>query len=472
MTLLVRSPLLAVLGGLAVSLALFDRLNHPLAPLLAPLFATCLALCTHEPHEGGRRGQWLFLCLVLLVTLGCSARIAYVLARPVAPPRSIKTEGTVSWVRPWGRRATVAVLDTPEGGFLLRLPFATLTEGTRLSVEGVTRPLSPAREPGGFDEARYWRARGADAWFSPLKTEVLPPDWSFPRLRFVLYRKLAIYLPSLTGAYLRAAWTGERDPSLAAAHRAWGTSHILAVSGFHVGVIVLCASLFLGKGCLALSALMWGYVLLTGAAPGSLRAGWMLQAALLARPLGRPPASLNGVCLAAVLLLCHCPFLFWDIGWRLSVLCALTLAALAGLGRGKRKWMWLSLSPVLSLVTFPQVAHTFHGVPLVGLFLNLLAPAFFALALPVASLAALLRFWDVPFAPRLLSATEGGFQLWGMLADGAATLIPWSVPWGPFAAWLSAGTFFFLLCRFLRLSAGRTAALTVGGALASFGLLL
>ena len=53
----------------------------------------------------------------------------------------------------------------------------------------------------------------------------------------------------------------------------------------------------------------------------------MIQTALLAELLGRPRSSVNSVAVAAVSLLLFSPYLFWNVGWRLSVLAALLIAA-------------------------------------------------------------------------------------------------------------------------------------------------
>lgn len=468
MAVLLRAPLLAVLGALVTATALFSATGAAGLILLSPLLAVGLALCTYERKIAS---QWPALLVLAGLTFLCALRMYLVLTCPPMPSRSVKTVGTVSLVRPWGR-SFAAVIDTAEGSFLLRLHFAELVEGEHVKVEGVTRRLRSAGVRDGFDEERYWRARGVVARLSPSRLEPLPAKgWSLHRLRHRLSRALVIHMPSLTGAYLRAAWLGERDEALGRQHRAWGTSHLLAVSGFHVGIVVLCAALLLpgGKGnVLALSAILWGYVLLTGAAPSALRAALMLQAAFLARVLGRPVNPVNSVSLAAVLLLVHSPFLFWDVGWRLSVLAAMTITAMAGWGHFAKVRTWLLLSPLIALVTFPQTAYTFKGVPLVGILLNFVAPTFFSAGFVLASAGAALCLLGLPLASWLLMASEGAFLLWGAGASGLARLVPAFVPWGPLIAWLGAGALLLLLCRFMRLTALRTALLTTGGTIASF----
>ncbi len=468
MTVLARAPFLAVLAGLVVAMGAEERAGAFGMTLLALFVTAGILLCSFIRERGG---QWPLFILVLCLVLSASARITLVLKRPLSCPLHVRAEGTVTEVRPWGR-AHVAVLDTPHGGLLLRLPFASLTEGTRLVAEGVSRPLRRSARGKGFDEERFWGAYGVVAWLSPSRLEpTLEQPWNIHRLRFEVSRFLVIHLPDRSGAYLRAAWTGQRDEALNEAHRAWGTAHLLAVSGFHVGIVVICASSLLRRARLRplwISLLLWGYVLLTGGAPSALRAGLMIQAALLGELLGRPSSSVNSVALAAVCLLCFSPRLFWNVGWRLSVLAALVIAAIHEEGSLKRTWFWLGLSPAVWFATFPQAAYVFEGVPLAGLLLNLFAPGFFTFALPLASLVVLLHLMGLPLVPCLLGAVEGVFILWEKLADLLLGVIPWSVAWGPFLSWCGTGFVFLCLCRAMRLPWLRTLWLMLLGSLTAF----
>lgn len=467
MTILKRAPFLAILAALIAAMGLEEEAGPVLFPILASFTAAGVLLCSFRKEE---RGQWPLFVLVLLLTLLASVRIVCVLYRPLPTSVSVRTEGTVTSVRPWGRTYT-AVLDTPQGRFLLRLPFATVTEGMRLSAEGISRPLRRAAGTG-FDEERFWRGYGVTAWLAASRLEPTPKQpWNLHRLRYEVSRLLIIHTPALTGAYLRAAWTGYRDASLNEAHRAWGTSHLLAVSGFHVGIVVFSAFLLLRRSPLRiplLSLLLWTYILLTGAAPSALRAGAMIQTALLAELLGRPRSSVNSVAVAAVSLLLFSPHLFWNVGWRLSVLAALLIAAVLEEGSLRGTAFWIVLSPSIWLISFPQTSYTFGSVPLAGLILNLFAPAFFSFAFSLTSAAALLHLAGLPLTSWLLDAAEGAFSLWGLLANGLVFLVPWTISWGPFMSWCGTGLLFFWLCRAMRLSWAQTALIAWVGSAAAF----
>ena len=98
MTILERAPFLAILAGLIAAMGLEKEVGPVLFPVLAPLTAAGVLLCTFRKE---RRGQWPLFVLVLLMTFFASARIAFVLYRPLIVPSSVRTEGVITSVRPW-----------------------------------------------------------------------------------------------------------------------------------------------------------------------------------------------------------------------------------------------------------------------------------------------------------------------------------------------------------------------------------
>ena len=477
MIILARAPFLAILSGLAVMIALHDLValwTLPLVALLVAMGVTAISFCEEL------KGQWRVAGVVSLCVLMLSLWIVFSLNRSVPIPNYVKTTGVVVESRPWGRSYAAAV-KTPQGGFLLRVPSEALVDGDVIKVEGHTAPLSDGSpdstgSPGSdFREDRYWMARGVRAELTSFKTEPAAesdaPVWNIHRWRHSLYLSLIMNMPRLTGAYLNAAWTGKRDAMLNKAHRSWGTSHILAVSAFHVGVAMAGASFLLKRGrwrVPLLSLVLWLYIFLTGAPASAIRAGLMIQAGLAGELVGRPGSPLNSVSLAAVLLLLHSPFWFWDVGWRLSVLAAAAIAVtLERWGTfGFRTWLFMNL--MIWLATFPQVSWTFESMPAAGLILNLVVLQFFGIAFSAASIAAALFLLGVPASSFLVRAVEWMFTLWEIWADAVARLIPWQLEWRPIAVYCCAALFIMFACRALFVPWRNVAVLSPLGALVSF----
>ena len=474
MEILRRSPMLGVLIALIAGLALYDKLGALAFIVGVPVILTGIMFCS---YEFDLPDQWQVFIVALIFSLLCSFRIYYVLSRPAPEILHFTDESaTVNLVREWGRNYAALIDTDKHGRFVARLQFNEIPEGTRIKFDGYTRNFKSAKSFGEFDEGRYWKARGAASWIqiNMNNVETLPAKFSLPRVRNKLSKALSIYMPELTGQYLKAAWLGQHTRELDEKHRRWGTSHLLAVSGFHVAIVILCARYLFGrKNILLLSLILWSYIILTGAAPSAMRAGLMIQTGLFAGVLGRRINGVNSVSVAAVILLLYRPYLFWDIGWRLSVSAALAMTAMPG---RNSEWflearvtrdkilrsivLWLIVSPAIFLVTFPQVAHTFKSVPAVGIFLNLFAPFYFSITFMIASVIAALRLIKFPFSQILIEAVDGIFILWEKFADMSANVISYSVRDNAFTlipvSWFGVGVLILLLCTYMRFSAPRT----------------
>ncbi len=456
MEILRRCPMLAVLSAIAAGLALYDRAGGLAFIAAVPVIFVGVMFCSYEWELPE---QWQVFAFTMIFTLLCSWRIYAVISSK--PPENfvfIAEEGTVTDVREWGKAYAVVIDTESRGKYAAFLKFADFMKGTRLKFDGETRGFRPKLNGSDFDEGKFWRARGVNGVITLHNPEELPQRFSLSLMRYKLSRKLTIYTPNLTSSYLRSAWTGERDKSLNDRHRKWGTSHLLAVSGFHVWVVIMCAMYFAGKDPVILSVILWVYILLTGAAPSAMRAGLMIQIMLCAKFWKRPYNGVNSVCSAGVILLLWSPFLFWDIGWRLSIISALVIAAVIGSMRNSRL-LWLILSPSVGIAVFPQAAYTFGNVPVAGFVMNLFAPMYFSFAFSIASLGALLRLVDFPLSQYFMFAVEGIFILWEKIADTITALIPYLMGWNYVTAWIGCGTLIYVVCRYLDIAPIRTAAI-------------
>lgn len=205
-----------------------------------------------------------------------------------------------------------------------------------------------------------------------------------------------------TGALLRALLTGKRDQldrETTAAFRKAGASHILALSGLHLGIIYLIISrllFFLGKSRRAVAArsviivgICGAYTAATGAGPSIVRAFIFITLAEIARNCpGRRRKGVNIWCAALLLQLCIKPSVISSIGFQLSYLAMLGTFTLFPIlrdwypsaGPAKDRWhpmrrMWeaMALSISCQAFTAPLVWLRFHTFPKYFLLANLIS---------------------------------------------------------------------------------------------------
>ena len=214
--------------------------------------------------------------------------------------------------------------------------------------------------------------------FNPNCQAASPPaSWRAARGHILAYYRS--HLPETQAAAVVEAMTmGEKShldkSSLQSFSRA-GMSHLLALSGFHLGVVVMILNLVLFTSFIyrwnviaslvVIVPTLWAYTLLVGCPPSLVRASIMCSFYMLCRALRWGGEQRNVLSLALALMLCSDPLLLLDVGMQLSFTAVLGIIFL-GLplcGTVLRKPWYLRLP--LSLV-FISFSCTFFTVPLVS----------------------------------------------------------------------------------------------------------
>lgn len=168
-----------------------------------------------------------------------------------------------------------------------------------------------------------------------------------------------------------------------------GLSHILALSGLHVGVIATIISFLLWplyfsrhlKTRLIISIIaLWLYAGFTGFIPSVTRSVIMMTVYLVSRILQRKSISLNSLCLAAIIILVIFPSDLYSLGFQMSfaaVLGIITWFPLINRVNRRRHPLiyWLVSVPVLSVsaMIFAGIisAFHFHQYPLLFIISNI-----------------------------------------------------------------------------------------------------
>ena len=193
-----------------------------------------------------------------------------------------------------------------------------------------------------FDYENYLAHQGIYTTITYPEIEVLeqgkgfkPLEWVYS-LRNRLSRTLSEALPEPQASLAQGIILGIRGnipPSLKADFASTGTSHLLAISGLHLGImagIILSLGIWLfGRRrnvhiWLALGAI-WLYAVITGMHPPVLRAAIMVSLFLAAGLLGRQRSAITALTFAAAIMVGFSPYILGDASFQLSFL------AMAGL---------------------------------------------------------------------------------------------------------------------------------------------
>lgn len=346
-----------------------------------------------------------------------------------APVRVVELGGRG---RGWRVRAPVLLLASGDASAdWLRVPVGSLA-----LVEGRLRPAEP-----GQDVAALLRASAAPVVLAPPG----PGGRAVERVRQGLRDAVAPRRPE-PRALVPALVLGDTSalpPDLEAAFRTTGLTHLTAVSGANLTLLlafVLLAARWLGVRGWSLRALGLAgvvvFVALCRTEPSVLRAAAMGLVALAALGSGARAAGVRNLGVAMVVLLLVDPFLSRSWGFALSVL------ASAGILWWARAWAdllsrWLprlvaesvALPLAASLTTLPVVAVLSGSVSLVGLAANAVAGPFVGPATVLGFAAAGASLLSPSLATLLGVGAAWSAQVIITVARTGARLPGASIPW-------------------------------------------
>jgi competence protein ComEC len=423
----VRRPSIAVL--VVFWSGLVTAGGMPLAPWL--LVGTVAALAVlMSAVRSGRIAPALFLGAVFLLGVLRSPEAGWKSGGSVSGNRvhefpCVVTVAKSSLLPVWGEPARVRVEKVAVGyawlegkQVYLRGPnLADVFADGRAIAVGTFHPPRPRLNPYGWDPARRYMRDGV---VGTVQADCFP-DAEGKRCRLSDFRNRIQHLISSAGSdrgsgVLRALLLGERtdlSPRVKDVMLRGGTYHVLAISGLHVGIVVLLVtSLVTATGppramrILLAAVCVLGYVVFTGARPSAQRAGTFFALVSLARYLQWRVDFPNLVCAAGTVLLVACPHLAWDIGFKLSIAAVFGITLLVPelqaparreRGRAARLRRYISAGMLASfsaqVATLPILLYHFGRVSLMGVLLNLLVLPLVTLAVAAgleASVAGLL----------------------------------------------------------------------------------
>ncbi|MBO4655361.1 MAG: ComEC/Rec2 family competence protein [Bacteroidales bacterium] len=180
------------------------------------------------------------------------------------------------------------------------------------------------------------------------------------------------------------------DPTLKASYASAGVSHILCVSGMHVGVIFMILNFLLQPleysrplrllKAVLLMLFIWVYACITGLSPSVTRAATMFSFVTIGNMLRRNTNIFHSLFASLFILLIINPLLIFEIGFQLSYAAVFGIVIfqqkLVALWEPKRKiinyfWNLITVSVAAQLATFPLSVYTFGQFPNYFLLANL-----------------------------------------------------------------------------------------------------
>lgn len=441
---LMQMPMPAVAIPLVVGIAFADAVQVPTA-----LWGAGIAVCLMAAAVWrSRAGVWLCTAMLPLGAMLCNLYLAPAVAYDTPQRMTLRFDGATVQGEKYNTSSAeiVGCGDTTFTTTVKAVVYSDTTlrfaKGDRITFNGSLRRFSDKYPEYGtlMYHRRYvgtlWLGSGAAFDFRPAGRDGLH-EWAVG--------KLSRLMPSGSAQQtLLSMAVGERTQMSAQLRRAYarsGASHLLAVSGLHVGIVFLLVNVLLAfvplvrngnlwRSLIAACAI-WLYVVLCGTPPSAVRAAVMFTALQAGISFSREYVSVNTLAGAAFAMLVCAPRLLFDIGFQLSFT-AVAGIILWGIPLCRRLHTRhrainafvgvLVIGFVATLATLPLVSHNFGLVSVAGVLLNPIV-VLLANAIVLAGVAALLL--PAPLAALAVKPALWCAEVQNTVVEGAASL-PWS----------------------------------------------
>lgn len=323
---------------------------------------------------------------------------AIVMSEPAVRPKTIGVDLLVPQA---GGRTLRCYIRKDERSRKLRIGEGLVVRLDTISVG--TAPFSGP--PTYFVGSRDWHPGGSALSQMPRWQRLRL--WFLQQRHYLLQRYRDFNADEDTYAVLAAMTLGDKSAQtrdLREAYSVSGASHVLAISGLHIGVVyMLLTWLMLGHRRFWLSQVLmvtaiWAFALLTGLSPSVARAAMMISLYAVFSPRGGHATGINVLCFAAIVMLVADATALFDISFQLSFSAVfailLFMPPLQGIYQPQNAflhytWNLLLLSAIAQVGVAPLIAYHFGRFSIYFLLTNLLViPA--AIAILYGALVSLL----------------------------------------------------------------------------------
>ncbi len=197
-----------------------------------------------------------------------------------------------------------------------------------------------------------------------------------------------------------------------------GLSHILAVSGLHIGFVYmimivvffpLLVNRFRRFGYVMIILSLWIYAFISGMSPSVVRATIMISILVVGRLFYLPYNSRNALFSTAIIMLCYNPMYIYDVGFQLSFMAVWSIIIFYSKVRsivdkciGKlplvnRLTSVISLSLSAQILALPLSLYYFNIVPIWFLLANILVVPILPIIIGLSALSVLFGVLGIKF---------------------------------------------------------------------------
>ena len=187
-----------------------------------------------------------------------------------------------------------------------------------------------------------------------------------------------------------------------------GTSHIISISGMHIGIITIAIIIFMGKinslyKLTIISFVLFIYYLIVGNTPS-------LQRAILSFIIGsggyfldKKVDQVSILSIIATILVINNPYIIYNLSFQLSFLATLSIIKFYGYIRSKLRLSSVAITLSANILTIPIIYYKFNMISLISIVANTLITPFIAVIMYISIISIIIFEINVSLAKFIAS---------------------------------------------------------------------
>lgn len=288
---------------------------------------------------------------------------------------------------------------------------ANIETGDIVKIKGKSKSLSDMK----FDDfyyGRYLKSTGVDIYCTMdmyEKVGISKPYQFIMKIREYI-KDTNAYLYKDKSDFINSMLLGEKELMSKEDKRMFsrtGVSHIIAVSGLHVGILCTLVG-FLGRrvnitfNMIVVNLALFIYFYVAGGTPSIARAVLSSVFSDICFVSDRRRDGISTLAIIASTMIIFNPFVIYNTGFQLSFLATFSIVYFYPIINRKIKISAASITIAANIMTLPIIVYSFEGISILSVLSNILAVPFVAFVVYI-DVASLFIFRFLPFIASIVA---------------------------------------------------------------------
>lgn len=271
--------------------------------------------------------------------------------------------------------------------------------GLKVNVSGKFNSLNSMKFDD-FDYGKYLKSNGYEGVINLNDYKVIGESKIYRylgRLK-VHIRSTTRYLYKVNSDFINSLILGEKYEMTSEQKEVFsrtGTSHIIAISGLHTGILCVFIAILIGRinkyyKLIILISILTLYSMMIDKSPSIIRAIFFTAILYLSIFTDRKRDGISTLSLIGIFLVINNPYIIYNISFQLSFLSTLSIIYFYGYINKSINMSLVSITIASNILTLPIIYYNFKGIPISSIISNIIIVPFIGIIMYMSIVSVIL----------------------------------------------------------------------------------